>query len=103
MPKAAPKKRYKASYPSWSPNDSEKETLNYLRRGPSLKKNNIECGLCIHFELCSKPQVKNVKQDTTYCQWPSGKFSCKKHEFKTKAHGGSVCVMCGATSEAKGW
>lgn len=30
------------------------------------------CGLCVHFAACRK--LKNVKADTTYCQFRPSKF-----------------------------
>lgn len=27
------------------------------------------CGECVHFPICSKLSVKNVKKDTDHCQW----------------------------------
>lgn len=29
----------------------------------------IQCGMCVHYCICSKPGVKNVKEDTDRCQW----------------------------------
>lgn len=43
----------------------------------------VRCGLCIHFEECKKPQVKNVSAETNYCQFPfPGNFEKKVNILK---------------------
>lgn len=32
------------------------------------------CGGCVHFSECSKRNVKNVKEDTSYCQWDTDRY-----------------------------
>ena len=38
------------------------------------------CGDCENFGYCSDVNVKNVKKDTDYCQWPNNvrKFKLKQ-------------------------
>lgn len=39
------------------------------QRTAMVGKGSTKCGNCVHFPICSKQAIKNVKEDTDYCQW----------------------------------
>jgi hypothetical protein len=48
------------------------------------EKTHSGCGYCVEFEYCKKREIKNVKVNTSYCQWPTNRFKSKEEKDNLK-------------------